>query len=344
MANNLLKKLATLMMATTIAFTPIAAGCDNCSTPDNNNGPGIENVEPGNGTENPGNENPGNENPGNENPTPEQHSALLNAVLNNQYYKNAITAAAGVQDVANKNKYKPIPYKYLEDKGYNVTKIKNNELRCESDVFLYNNELYIALKTEVEASTNYFDCQILKYQITEQEIEELNKMYASLQSSYKGTYVQGPFMVQHISYLREPIELLDSPAKITPEAMKLCTTNISKKNYFNTKTSTSAIYLGCEFMDKYDYRFSFMIYDNYETSINPKNSAKRGIIEFSDAFSNSSNNIYTNDSFNVTQYIPDECKTAFEESIIDVKIFNSSNARLYDYNDNCAIYDKNQHI
>ncbi len=265
----------------------------------------------------------------------EQHSQLLNAVLNTSYYKNliaALTTPQKLEDARTNNKYQAIPYGYLESKGYNAAKIKNNQLRCESDVFLYNNELYIALKTEVEASTNYFDCQILKYQITPEEIADLNKVFVKLTvTSDRHTYAQAPFMIQHISYLREPVELLTTPAKITPEAMALCTTKISNKNYFKTNRETLSIYLGCEQVDIYDYRFSFMIYDSYIFSTNPKNIAKIGVIEFSDAFDKCSNNIYNNTSYNISQYFPDECKTAFEESVKKVTIYSSKGAVLSDY-------------
>ena len=74
-----------------------------------------------------------------------------------------------------------------------------------------------------------------------------------------------------------------------------------------------------------------MIYDNYQTNTNPINRGKIGVIEFSDAFDNSSNNIYNNPSYNVTQYITNECKTAFDESVKNVTIYSSKGAVLSDY-------------
>ena len=90
-----------------------------------------------------------------------------------------------------------------------------------------------------------------------------------------------------------------------------------------------------------------MLYKNCDNSLAPTQASKMGIITFwTDASLSSAinyNYVYSNKNWDICYNLRSKDKTAFEESIVDVKIYNSQNARLFDYTDNCYIFDKNYH-
>jgi|GEM_PF-2083777 len=214
----------------------------------------------------PGN-NPGG---GNNNQTPDysQYSQILQNVLTDDYYTYLITQSviSSYDNYAKNNpEYQPIPYGFLEDEGFDVSKIKNKTLSCSSELYSINNDLYVELKVEIKSSTDYFANYVLKYNLTNEEKYEIDSLFSVLYSNLgNATYFQAPFFVQELSYLKDPQVL--STAYIT----EYCSNNAVE--YFNKKeflaTSHHAVYLGSEYVDN-----SQIAYHTYQ--IRPKTSNAR---------------------------------------------------------------------
>jgi len=181
----------------------MAFGCDNNpDDPDNDDGNPNNNED--SGTQNGGSQNGGSTT---ENNKYSKYSQILRNVMEDTdgYYSNLISFAESASyDYAHNNpKYQTIPYGFLEDKNYDINKIKNKELYSCSELYSIDNDLFVELKVEVAASTNYLDCYLLKYTLTDQELSELKKLFTE-QYSNPGmkTFYQAPFFIQELSYVK----------------------------------------------------------------------------------------------------------------------------------------------
>lgn len=132
----------------------------------------------------------------------ETHSELLNDVIRDAYYVNLIkehTTDAGVistlsQDLA------PIPYKFLEQQGYNINAIKNDQVKCSSISYVKENQpnnLYMSVKVETKASTPYYTFFTLKYSLSDLEMADLNYLHEK-------EAVEAPLFLQELSYQKTP--------------------------------------------------------------------------------------------------------------------------------------------
>ena len=182
---KIVKKLATLTLALGIALGTTA--CSN--TPNNNTNPG---------TTPPTTEQGGNEQGGGNQNDYSQYSPLLQGVLTDDYYNLLIDQAKANPNIANKGHFDPHPYGFLEDEGYDINKIKNNEIECLSTSYLDNKNFYIQTKVENKATTDYYSCYTLKYTLSNDEIDDLNKLFPAIGgTTYK--YYQAPLFIQEIS-------------------------------------------------------------------------------------------------------------------------------------------------
>ncbi len=177
-------------------------------------------------------------------------SNIFKTVLSNPYYSGLIGTDLSYTsgDYAYNNpKFQPVPYGFLEDEGYDIEKIKNKELETKAELYSINNDLFVELKTEIKATIDYYATYLLRYSLTNQELNELQKLFADLSLNNREiTYYQAPFFVQELSYQKEP-ELI-SLAYLT----KICID--SATDYFNKEklisNSNHVTYLGSEYVEK----------------------------------------------------------------------------------------------
>ena len=161
------KKIATLSLTTALVVSGITfAGCSNDS---HNPGPGPD------------------PNPG---PIESEYSQIMDTVLNDEYYTSLVDNFT-YEDNSSAY-YDPHPYGFLEDEGYNIDDIKNGTLKCYSTSYMKDDGYYIRTMVENKASTDYYGCYIIKYDLTDQEKDELDMLF-------KEQYIQTPLYIQEIS-------------------------------------------------------------------------------------------------------------------------------------------------
>ena len=161
------KKIATLSLTTALVVSGITfAGCSNDS----------HNPDPGHDP-----------NPG---PIESEYSQIMDTVLNDEYYTSLVDNFT-YEDNSSAY-YDPHPYGFLEDEGYNIDDIKNGTLECYSTSYMKDDGYYIRTMVENKASTDYYGCYIIKYDLTDQEKDELDMLF-------KEQYIQTPLYIQEIS-------------------------------------------------------------------------------------------------------------------------------------------------
>ena len=220
------KSVLATLIAGGIALSGV--GMSACENPLNPNDPGTEITNPDNKYS--------------------KYSQILQNVLTDQYYSSLINddISYSFKLAFNHPSFQPIPYGFLEDKGFNITKIKNDELFCTSEIYSIDNDLYVELKAEIEASTNYLTNYVLKYSLTDQELSELKKLFTGVDFHLgKATYYQAPFFVQELSYLKNP-EII-STAYSTISANSSAYDHFDKKKYLTNRHR--AIYLGSTYKE-----------------------------------------------------------------------------------------------
>lgn len=92
-----------------------------------------------------------------------------------------------------KNKQRPIPYKFLEKQGHDVSAIRNDKLKCDSVAYVNEDDksrLYLSVKAE-STDKKYYTNYILSYPLTEQEYEDLYLLHMD-------KYIQAPLFIQEL--------------------------------------------------------------------------------------------------------------------------------------------------
>lgn len=236
------KRIMATILAGGIALSGVGmAGCNNTADPNNTNPP-IVNPGDNNG----GSQNGGTQNGGTQNPDYSKYSQILQNVMNDNHYNSLIFSAESSSNpkyAYNFAPFQPIPLGFIEDQGFDVQKYQYGTLASKSELFSIGNDLYVELKLEIPASTNYMANYVLKYSLTDQEIKEMNKLFNPMGSSNeRKTYYQASFFVQELSYLKTPE--IKSVAYDTPAC------NNSVIGYFNKEKFMAgnhlATYLGSE--------------------------------------------------------------------------------------------------
>lgn len=209
------------IMATTLALTLTIltavglAGCANNSDSSTKPGTTITNPSGDNGNTD------SNDNNKNDNKY-ENCSESLKKVMTDKYYRNLIkTSESYVNDALqvcharDDNRYMALPFGFLEEQGYDISKIKDNVTKCYSQMYTDNNDLHIELRVLKNGYSDkrymkYYTCYDLKYTLTNQELNELNALFTQVyprNCSYKGcpiTYYEAPLFVQELSYNKTP--------------------------------------------------------------------------------------------------------------------------------------------
>ncbi len=265
-----------------------------------------------------------------------EFSQAMQNVLTDNNYLGLIAEAEKHSSLGayskNNNAYMAIPYQFLTDEGFDVINISKNNLRARSELFTMGNDLYITLYAEKAASTNYFANYVLKYELTDQELSDLNRLYSSASPVSDATYVQAPFFIQELSKLKTP-EVI-SEAYITPQAYEKVNADFKNDPVFEHGILNATFMkhelntLGCD-----DY--TFLVCEGKEKAKAVKNTGKMGIITYSmlgDYRKDiDGNKVYYNDQNNITSTILDEHAEAFQNSIKQVTFYHSNDCFLFNY-------------
>lgn len=208
------------------------------------------------------------------------YSEILQNVLTGELYENLIFAENSYPDSTypysyNNPRFMPIPYKFLEDEGFDIIKIKKGELYSKSNIYTINNDLYVELRAEIKTeekfwkeNSSYCANYLIKYTLTDQELKELNSLFVPVSYSSKATYMQAPFFIQELSYHKEP-EIL-SLQYITLESISAVEEYCNQKHFvLNTNILT---YLGTNHLEDVFYEKMFQTHvdkDSNTSSIEP---------------------------------------------------------------------------
>lgn len=308
--------LAFMLLLSFLLLTLISCG-----------GKGGETAHPGGTTNNESNPN---------NPYRE-YSEILQNVLTDNYYNNLISQAEQDSSIAYmKNNFRALPFEFLKDEGFDVNKIRNDELTCFGTPITIGNDLYLALEVETKSAQNYYTTYILRYDVTNQEIEELKSVFASLSNYQISTYYQAPFYIQELDKLKEP-EVI-SKSYIAVDAHKTCYEDISKANYFNTKSGyTTPWHMDTQPENDYYKQTFFLSSSTSNSKYSTIDLCKIGIIELATNRNNletiDGKKIYTAKNVDVTKYFLDADKENFEKTIKTGYVYITSNCNHVDYKD-----------
>lgn len=337
------KRIIALIIVCVTAFSILfSTGCNNNA---NQNGSGATIESSGNNgeTQNNNGENQNNngenqnndgENQNNNDSKYANYSQILRNILEDKNYIytaliGADLTASQIDYAYNNPEYQAIPYGFLENEGFDITKIKNKELYCYSELYSIENDLFIELKVEVKASTNYLNCYLLKYTLTNQELNEIQKLFKEISSNMGlKTYYQAPFFVQELSYLKAP-EIV-SLAYITKR------TNDGAIAYFNKKKFVAnlhkALYLGSEYVE--NSQTAYHLYQIRPNSIGAKVSTKLGVIKI---YTNGYGRLQLNDliihnstNLELSGKIKTQDRENFETNIKNITAYASSNHYFQD--------------
>ncbi len=326
------KRIISTLLACGIALSGV--GMSACENPLNPNDPGTEITNPG-------------QNGGTQNPDYSKYSQILQNVLTDQYYKNLIiTDKFGSKDYGNKNsyahqKFKAIPYGFLEDEGYDAEKIKDrgNNIHVDSNMYTIGNDLFIELTVETKASTNYYTQYIVKYNLTNQELKELNALFVNVRSDRhkdcKVTNYQAPFFVQELSYHKNA-ELI-SKMNITHSALLAVTDYFNRYDY-NSSTN-HVTYINRVAIDDYsnvtDHTFQTHKYvsDNDKTQkVKSKGILSTLTLQTGGTCCSNINSLTVFTEKDPTFHLFNENKQKYEKSSVDITLYSCENANFEELN------------
>ncbi len=271
-----------------------------------------------------------------------KYSQTLQNVLTDQYYRDLIITDEVVsKDYGNlhsydNNKYKAIPYGFLEEEGYNIETIKKNIVDAESNMYTIGNDLFVELRVETRASTNYYTHYVVKYTLTEQEINEIDSLFVPVYNSRFSTRVtnyQAPFFVQEISYQKQATML--SKMHMTKDAVLAVESSFDRKKY-NTSMN-HVMYLKQEIVDDFlkttfhtfqTHAFVDGVHTTY--GINSKAKLNTITLETPDTCCSNINSqtVFTEDDEYINFYLYNDKKLEYEQSTVDINLYSCENANL----------------
>ncbi|MGN0788214.1 MAG: hypothetical protein ACI4L6_04075, partial [Candidatus Onthoplasma sp.] len=139
-----------------------------------------------------------------------EYSQTLQTVLNSNYYNSLIARMDRIDNDADytsfiqSNYCSNIPYGFLEQQGYDIETIKKaGEAACYADCYILDSEpnnLYIECRVLNHDPVDYYDTYLLKYTLTDQELQDLNLTHSLCGDRLKSAYIQAPFFIQQLSY------------------------------------------------------------------------------------------------------------------------------------------------
>ena len=144
------------------------------------------------------------------------HSDLLYGILANSYYRKIVSdlrESAGAAD--HSQLYDPIPYGFLEDRGHDISGIKNDTLQADSVAYTKEgepNHLYIATRAETAAEFPYYTCYTLRYTLSDLEMSDFKLVHDGNENSM---HIEAPLFIQELSYQKTPTVLSEASIVVT---------------------------------------------------------------------------------------------------------------------------------
>lgn len=229
------------LISLTLALCLCITACGGLTIRDN--GDGSYTVTPNEGNDQ-GNQQGGNNQGSTEPSAPDysMYSPLLQEVLNDPQWDELYRRYESNELYESSNHYDPgtnlleaIPYEYLESKGEDIDGIKNGSVSVISDLYTIETETnYIYNRIEVEYNVkdgeNYINQYLLKYRITEQELDELTMLY-------QWKYYQGPVMFQCLAAKQQPEVIAEF--SITEKGYKNIIESCNNKNTYLSQAMNS---------------------------------------------------------------------------------------------------------
>ncbi len=156
------------------------------------------------------------------------YSKMLMNVLNDEYYNSLIESAMSNPDLFESAEFDPHPYAFLEDEGYDISKIKDGTSECFTMSYVLDDEpnnLYIHTRLLVDDS--YYVSYLLKYELTKQEMQDYQLMHGTPHGS-QSYHSSSVFLNNEISEMKTPTII--SLSKFTKDAYETIDKNYRKSN------------------------------------------------------------------------------------------------------------------
>lgn len=254
--------------------------------------------------------------------TTTQYSAILEGVLNDEYYNGLIDAAKADSKLYDSAKFDPHPYAFLEKKGHDVDAIKAGDLTCRTVSYVMENEpnnLYMMTYVENKSSDPYYTEYTLKYTLSEKEMKE----YTFLHQDGSDYYIQAVFMNDAISEHKNATIL--SETKMNVEAHKEMSEKLKNINTVNKTYGSSKLNIILTDFNESNQTFSLVAYPMY--SKNTQMMTSNSLTELYPTRGESKLNI--NNSIYYSPNIPGEYNIVTEQiHIIPVTFYHSQDTIL----------------
>lgn len=192
-----------------------------------------------------------------------QYSAILEDVLEDEYYNGLIDAAKDDFNLYRSASFDPHPYAFLEKKGHDVDAIKAGDLTCRTVSYVMENEpnnLYMMTYVENKSSDPYYTEYTLKYTLSEKEMKE----YTFLHKDGSDYYIQAVFMNDAISEHKNATIL--SETKMNVEAHKEMREKLKNINTVNKTYGSSKINIILKDFNESNQTFSLVAYPMYSNN------------------------------------------------------------------------------
>lgn len=164
-----------------------------------------------------------------------KYSPLLQEVLSDPQWDALYRRYESGEISANENTYdggtnllEAIPYDYLASKGEDISGIKKGAVGVNAYLYTMENDknhIYNKLDVvyNVKNGETYINQYLLKYRITEQELDDLRMLYS-------GKYYQGPIMFQCLAAKQQP-EVISEFSLTEKARLNIISSCNNKNNY-----------------------------------------------------------------------------------------------------------------
>lgn len=216
------KKLATLMLSFSMMLATVS-----CSNLPQVEGPETDLPNDSQQETNNNNNNKGNNSTEKEN----DYSQMLLNVLNDNHYNTLINQAKTNPEIYKRGEFKPHPYAFLEDEGFDVNAIMNGSLDCFTMSYVKPeepNNLYMFTRVTTENVVNNY---LLKYNLTDKEMHDYEITH-NTKDRGRNFCLQSVFLNNEISQLKTPTIVGEST--MSKEAFDGMTSTMQHRGYADT--------------------------------------------------------------------------------------------------------------
>ena len=220
-----------------------------------------------NNGENNNNENNNNQNNENNNKVPTSQTSVkidlddcsefLQNILTNPTYDSLIEQIyAGNYDLLQRGEFKPHPYAFLQQEGFNVQSIMDGQTEAHTMSYVLDeepNNLYI--QTSVLKNNDHYCNYLLKYKLTDDEMEEYHMLHAG--KSGADFFIQSMFANNEISKVKTPTDV--TKTKIKKSTQESLTSALNNRLIFD-KSKCNVVLLN---VDNSNFELTTMVYPKY---------------------------------------------------------------------------------